>query len=64
MPTGTLLTGQSRFSGQLRCKKINDDAWHTLLAAGLDRNVVVYDSAATAGQFTKRLVSLMKVYAA
>lgn len=41
-------------------KKINDDAWHTLLAAGVDRNIVVYDSAASAGQFTKRLVSLMK----
>lgn len=43
-------------------KKINDDAWHTILAAGLDRNAVVYDSAASAGQFTKRLVSLMKVF--
>jgi hypothetical protein len=41
-------------------KKINDDAWHTLLAAGVDRNIVVYDSAASAAQFTKRLVSLMK----
>lgn len=41
-------------------KKINDDAWHTLLAAATDRNIVVYDSAASAGQFTKRLVSLMK----
>jgi len=41
-------------------KKINDDAWHTLLSAGVDRNIVVYDSAASAGQFTKRLVSLMK----
>jgi hypothetical protein len=41
-------------------KKINDDAWHTLLTAGVDRNIVVYDSAASAGQFTKRLVSLMK----
>lgn len=41
-------------------KKVNDDAWHTLLCAGVDRNIVVYDSAATAGQFTKRLVSLMK----
>ena len=41
-------------------KKINDDAWHTLLAAGVDRNIVVYDSAANAAQFTKRLVSLMK----
>jgi hypothetical protein len=41
-------------------KKINDDAWHTLLAAALDRNIIVYDGDATAGQFTKRLVSLMK----
>jgi len=41
-------------------KKTNDDAWHTLLAAGVDRNIVVYDSDASAGQFTKRLVSLMK----
>ena len=41
-------------------KKMNDDGWHTLLAAGVDRNVVVYDSDASAGQFTKRLVSLMK----
>ena len=41
-------------------KKINDDGWHTLLAAGVDRNIVVFDSDAAAGQFTKRLVSLMK----
>ena len=41
-------------------KKTNDDAWHTLLAAGVDRNILVYDADATAGQFTKRLVSLMK----
>ena len=41
-------------------KKMNDDGWHTLLAAGVDRNIVVYDSDASAGQFTKRLVSLMK----
>ena len=31
-----------------------------LLAAGVDRNIVVFDSDADAGQFTKRLVSLMK----
>lgn len=42
-------------------KKLNDDGWHTLLAAGVDRNILVYDSDASAGQFTKRLVSLMKV---
>jgi len=41
-------------------KKMNDDGWHTILAAGVDRNIVVYDSDAAAGQFTKRLVSLMK----
>lgn len=41
-------------------KKMNDDGWHTLLAAGLDRNVMVYDSGASAGQFTKRVVSLGK----
>jgi len=41
-------------------KKINDDAWHTILAAALDRNIIVYDGDAAAGQFTKRLVSLMK----
>jgi len=41
-------------------KKMNDDGWHTLLAAGVDRNILVYDADASAGQFTKRLVSLMK----
>lgn len=41
-------------------KKLNDDGWHTLLSAGVDRNIVVLDSDAAAGQFTKRLVSLMK----
>ncbi len=41
-------------------KKMNDDGWHTLLAAGVDRNIVVFDSDASGGQFTKRLVSLMK----
>lgn len=41
-------------------KKMNDDGFHTLLAAAYDRNILVYDADATAGQFTKRLVSLMK----
>lgn len=40
--------------------KNNADGWHTLLASVVDRNIVVYDSAASAGQFTKRLVSLAK----
>ncbi len=42
-------------------KKMNDDGWHTILAAGVDRNILVYDADATAGLFTKRLVSLMQV---
>lgn len=41
-------------------KKINDDGWHVLLAAAVDRNIMVYDADAAAGQFTKRLVSIMK----
>lgn len=42
-------------------KKRNDDGWHTILGAGVDRNILVFDGDAAAGQFTKRLVSLMKV---
>lgn len=42
-------------------KKINDDAWRLLIAAGLDRNMVVYDDQSSPGQFTKRLLSLMKL---
>lgn len=41
-------------------KKINDDGWQTILTAGYDRNIIVFDSDADAGQFTKRLVSLGK----
>lgn len=41
-------------------KKINDDGWHVVLTAAYDRNILVYDADATAGQFTKRLISLMK----
>ena len=41
-------------------KKMNDDGWHTILAAGVDRNVLVYDGDATRGMFSKRLVSLMQ----
>ena len=41
-------------------KKINDDCWQTLITSGYDRNIMVFDSSALAGQFTKRLVSLMK----
>jgi len=41
-------------------KKMNDDGWHTILAAGTDRNVLVFDGDAVQGMFTKRLVSLMQ----
>lgn len=41
-------------------KKLNDDGWHTVLSAAADRNILVFDADATAGQFTKRLISLMK----
>ena len=47
------------FQGQF-VKKLNDDGWHTLMAAAVDRNIVVVDSDANPGQFTKRLVSLLK----
>ncbi len=42
-------------------KKLNDDGWHTLISAGVDRNILVYDADAAAGQFSKRLISLMKI---
>jgi len=47
-------------------KKMNTDGWRVLIAAGAGRTdynggaPLVYDSAATAGQFTKKLISLMK----
>jgi hypothetical protein len=41
-------------------KKANDDGWHTLIAAGVDRNILVYDANAPAGMFTKRLISLLQ----
>jgi hypothetical protein len=41
-------------------RKMNDDGWRTLLAAGTGRGLVVFDDAAAAGLFTKRLVALMR----
>lgn len=41
-------------------KKFNDDGWHTILAAAKGRAFVAYDSDAATGQFTKKLVSVMK----
>lgn len=55
-----LRKAQSRIE-QMMVKKINDDAFHALLMAGVDRGVVVYDATAAANQFTKRLVSVMNL---
>ncbi len=41
-------------------KKMNDDGWKTIVAAGVDRNILVYDADAAVGQLTKRVVSNMK----
>lgn len=41
-------------------RKINEDGWHTLLAAANSRGLVVNDAAAQQGQFTKELVSKMQ----
>lgn len=41
-------------------RKLNNDGWATLISAAADRNIVVYDDDANNGQFTKRLVSLMR----
>lgn len=41
-------------------RKINEDGWHTLLAAADARGLVVNDVAAGAGQFTKELVAKMQ----
>lgn len=42
-------------------KKMNDDGFHTLISAAVDRNVLVYDADASNGVFSKKLVSLMKL---
>lgn len=41
-------------------RKANDDGWKVILTAGKNRGIMVYDDAATAGLFTKRLVSLAR----
>lgn len=41
-------------------KKVNNDGWHTLLAAGADRGLLVFDSTAGQGRLTLRLLSLMQ----
>lgn len=52
-----LRKAQSRLESMLT-KKLNDDCFHALLMAIVDRGVVVYDAAALANQFTKRVVSV------
>lgn len=41
--------------------KKNRDCWRVLLAAAVNRGLAIYDSEATAGYFTKRLVSLLRI---
>lgn len=41
-------------------QKMNDDGFHTVISAGTDRNLIVADSDSAAGQFSVRLVSLLK----
>jgi GDPmannose 4,6-dehydratase len=36
-------------------KKMNDDGWHTLISAGVDRNILIYDDDAAASTFSKRV---------
>ena len=39
--------------------KMNADGWHVLLSAAVDRNIIIADTDAERGQFTKRLLNLM-----
>lgn len=41
-------------------RKMNTDGWRVLLAAAKARNLAVYDNEATAGLFTKRVVSQLR----
>lgn len=41
-------------------KKSNTDGWRTIITAGKDRNVAIYDANAGAGRLTLRLLSLMQ----
>lgn len=43
-------------------KKMNDDGWQTILAAAADRNILINDPNAAAGQFTPRLITLLKTF--
>lgn len=41
--------------------RYNDDMVKEMIKAGIERNVIVYDAKADVGEFTPRLVALMKV---
>jgi hypothetical protein len=41
-------------------KKVTDDMFHTFIAAGTDRNILMYDGDTKPGEFSPRLISLMK----
>lgn len=42
-------------------QKMNIDGWRTLISSAESRGLEIYDSAATAGVFSRRLLSLMKI---
>ena len=42
------------------CFSDTNPDWYTTISTGVERNIIVYDADAAPGQFTKRLVSLMK----
>lgn len=43
-------------------KKIMDLGFQTLIASAADRQVIVYDSAASAGYFSRRLLNILKTF--
>lgn len=42
-------------------QKLNDDGWHVVVNSVADRNILIYDADAAAGQFTRRLISLVRL---
>jgi len=42
-------------------QKMNVDGWRTIISSAESRGLEIYDSAATAGVFSRRLLSLMKI---
>ncbi len=47
-----------RTAGAAMQRKKNDDGWRTIVTAGANRNIGIYDNEAASGLFTKRLIAL------